>query len=459
MLNSLTALNVSRNQLTSLPESIETLTSLTYLDVSSNRLTSLPASIERLSSLIYLHAYDNQLPSLPASIERLTSLTELYVSNNQLTSLPASIGMLTSLTELYVSGNQLTSLPASIGTLTSLTQLKVSYNQLTSLPESIIHLPASCRVDLENSGLSNQVVSIRETCQQNNYAGPQFHFSIQDHNPMQAPQDLNASLGYLFTKAEKEGFVDIETRYPQIHSYLLNNPAKANTLQIWLSRLSYMQTNPRTGETGLASKILSYLELAEQNEVFRENFFSTIEGASITCGDRMALSVLHLGIQHRMEVIDKSDLKGLAEFLIHGPWMLERLEEVARAKVQTLRFVDEIEVYLGFPVKLRERLHLQIDVEDMLYFACSGITDTDLKNAASYIEAQISTPEARADILIQRDTWMQALQRKYPVAMQAFKRSREEKLSALEEDNPVLYSQIQAEYHQNIRALTLKALR
>ena len=41
---------------------------------------------------------DNQLTSLPAEIGQLTSLTWLHLSDNQLTSLPAEIGQLTSLT-------------------------------------------------------------------------------------------------------------------------------------------------------------------------------------------------------------------------------------------------------------------------------------------------------------------------------------------------------------------------
>jgi hypothetical protein len=55
--------------------------------------------------------------------------------------------------------------------------------------------------------------------------------------------------------------------------------------------------------------------------------------------------------------------------------MIEQLEQIAREKVKTLRFVDEIEVYLAYPVKLKERLDLQIDVKDMLYFGCSGVTE------------------------------------------------------------------------------------
>ena len=60
---------------------------------------------------------DNQLTSLPAEIGRLTSLDAVGPRGNQLTSLPAEIGQLTSLEELNLCENQLTSVPAAIGEL------------------------------------------------------------------------------------------------------------------------------------------------------------------------------------------------------------------------------------------------------------------------------------------------------------------------------------------------------
>ncbi|MBM3207740.1 MAG: hypothetical protein FJZ57_03935, partial [Chlamydiae bacterium] len=349
------------------------------------------------------------------------------VRGNLLRSLP-EIKQLSRLESLVASYNHLESLPDLEG-LRSLNHMDVSFNHLQSLPNSILNLPTSCDCFLEHSGLSNHVLArLREISEPRGSAGRRFYFSIQDHNPSQPPQNLRASLRALYAKAKIKTFVDMQRTYPIIHDVISNNPQRANSLQSWLSRLTLMQQSERESSASLSRKILSYLTLAETNESFREQFFNTIEGATETCGDRMALSVLHLGVQHRMAVINKGDLKGYAEFLIHGPWMLDRLEEIARAKVETLRFVDEIEVYLGFPTKLRERLNLQIDVEEMLYFTCSGITEADLDYAASFIEDQLSTPDAIANILIQREDWIQALKEKHPGAIAAFQREKEYKL-------------------------------
>jgi leucine-rich repeat protein SHOC2 len=68
-----------------------------------------------------LNLTGNQLTSLPAEIGRLTSLKELCLGGNKLTSLPAEIGRLTSLKELDLRYNHhMTSVPAEIGRLREL---------------------------------------------------------------------------------------------------------------------------------------------------------------------------------------------------------------------------------------------------------------------------------------------------------------------------------------------------
>ena len=57
---------------------------LTYLDLTWNQLTSIPESIGGLSSLEYLGLSYNQLTTLPESICNLPDDCDIYVNNNQL---------------------------------------------------------------------------------------------------------------------------------------------------------------------------------------------------------------------------------------------------------------------------------------------------------------------------------------------------------------------------------------
>ena len=159
MLSQLAQLNVSNNELTSLPESISALSRLTKLIVFRNQLTSLPENIGALPQLTELDVSSNQLTSLPKSIVDLSQLTEFSVSNNQLVRLPENIGTLSQLTHFSVSNNQLTSLPESIGDLSRLKTLWAFTNQLTNLPESIGNLSQLEKLDISN----NHLISLPES--------------------------------------------------------------------------------------------------------------------------------------------------------------------------------------------------------------------------------------------------------------------------------------------------------
>ncbi len=130
-------LNVSRNQLTALPESVGQLSQLQGLSVSENRLTALPESVGQLSQLQQLYISGNQLTALPESVRQLSQLQRLEVSENRLTALPESVGQLSQLQELHVSGNRLTALPENVGQLSQLHELYVFRNRLTALPENV----------------------------------------------------------------------------------------------------------------------------------------------------------------------------------------------------------------------------------------------------------------------------------------------------------------------------------
>ncbi|EMM95926.1 leucine rich repeat protein [Leptospira interrogans serovar Zanoni str. LT2156] len=97
-----------------------------------------------------------ELKTLPIEIGQLKNLQRLYLNHNQLITLPEEIGQLQNLQRLYLMDNQLTILSKEIGQLQNLQVLNLSYNQLKTLPKEIEQLKNLQTLYLNNNQLSFQ---------------------------------------------------------------------------------------------------------------------------------------------------------------------------------------------------------------------------------------------------------------------------------------------------------------
>ncbi|MFV0498495.1 MAG: InlB B-repeat-containing protein [Bacilli bacterium] len=121
---------------------ISVFSELDILDLSNNDLKTLPESVGELKELQLLTLFNNNsLATLPESIGELTELKTLKIMGGDLVSVPESIGNLSELEDLQLAKNNLVSIPESIGELKKLKNLQLYDNNLTSLPSSILELP------------------------------------------------------------------------------------------------------------------------------------------------------------------------------------------------------------------------------------------------------------------------------------------------------------------------------
>ncbi|XP_042698653.1 leucine-rich repeat and calponin homology domain-containing protein 1 isoform X3 [Chrysemys picta bellii] len=132
--------DLSKNRLTEVPMELCHFVSLETLNLYHNCIKIIPDAIVNLQMLTYLNLSRNQLSSLPACLCGLP-LKVLIASNNKLGSLPEEIGQLKQLMELDVSCNEITALPQQIGQLKSLRELNIRRNYLKVLPQELIELP------------------------------------------------------------------------------------------------------------------------------------------------------------------------------------------------------------------------------------------------------------------------------------------------------------------------------
>jgi Leucine-rich repeat (LRR) protein len=110
--------------------------------------------------ILALDLSNNQLSTLPPELLQLKHLATLLLSNNQITDIdPDVIGQMTTLEVLDLSGNELRVLPASIGRLTRLRRLLLSDNALRQIPNELASCQALEELHLRNNFLDSSAFS------------------------------------------------------------------------------------------------------------------------------------------------------------------------------------------------------------------------------------------------------------------------------------------------------------
>lgn len=218
----------------------------------------------------------------------------------------------------------------------------------------------------------------------------------------------------------------------------------------WLNRIQLM-ADYDTKKQIIEQQINGFLLQAEKDPVFRETFLLTIDQAATTCGDRMAVSMLHVGLNAKKAKFlqepkpSKEQMQEFAEFIIRGPWALQKLQEYAQQVVDAIeanmrlgdaksdgKCKESIEVFLGLPIKLKQRLRLQFDVDAMLYEGLAkalGVTDEAVDTAGSMIEEQIAAN--KASILSEDPDWQTMISKYNPEGYELIIATRNERAEQL----------------------------
>ncbi len=138
--DSLEILDLSSNQLNTLPDDLPRLHKLRVIFCSDNLFTELPEVLGQCSQLSMVGFKANQITHVPP--KALPPLLRwLILTDNALTELPAEIGQCAHMQKLMLAGNNLHSLPCELANCKRLELLRISANQLTSLPNWLLHMP------------------------------------------------------------------------------------------------------------------------------------------------------------------------------------------------------------------------------------------------------------------------------------------------------------------------------
>ncbi|PPQ13800.1 hypothetical protein CV770_40565 [Bradyrhizobium sp. AC87j1] len=418
-------LDVRGNRLTRLPDALPT--GLQSLAVGGNRLTSLPNTLP--PEIQELEADGNRLTSLPDTLP--VELQVLFACDNQLDSLPETLPP--ELQRLHVTGNRLTSLPEALAT--ELQVLEARNNRLSSLPQALLtRLGFGCMVYLENNPLPEQVrTNLAEALNSPGYDGPRVFFSMGEGTAVDQERSL-AEVVAEWMDGEPE-VIDVWQNF--------GGEAGAPEYALFLDKLrnTVNYDNPHFRET-----VAEDLRQAAIRPHLREQYFQLAFGASETCQDRITLTWNGMQTARLNADVEDGAYDDRLGELIQKARVLFRLgalEPIARQKVNSLQFVDEIEVYLAYQVKLRDRLDLQLIAPDMRFYEISYVTEHDLTAA----ETQVRNEEAAgfADFLATRwQPWETVVSR---IAPEAHAEMQNRLAAAMDAEFPSRLEQRLADYH------------
>ncbi|EBJ5114181.1 hypothetical protein DV589_22585 [Salmonella enterica] len=384
----LRTLDISDTPLTELPALPD---GLRTLDISDTPLTELPALPDGLRTLHISDTPLTELPALPDGLKRLfisespltalpalpDGLELLFISDIPLTALPA---LPDGLEDLLISDTPLTALPEIPG---GVMEMRVNYTAITSLPESITRLSPHASVDISSNPLSARTLQTLQaiTCAPG-YSGPQIFFSMPDFSSLRETRPLHQAVADWLMPTEDGGPApaDIWQSFEQEND--------AASFSAFLDRLNETQNSQKA--PGFKAQVSAWLtRLAEDNKLRAKTFAMAAEATS-SCEDRVTLALnqmKNVQLVHDAESgVYDNNIPGLVS-VGREMFRLEKLEQIARDKVNTLSFVDEIEVYLGYQNKLKEPLELSSVTEAMRFFDVSRITESDLQTAEVQVKA------------------------------------------------------------------------
>lgn len=136
----LEVLDLTGNQLSTLPDELAGFSKLRIIFCSENCFTELPEVLGRCPALTMVGFKANQIATVSAKALP-AGLRWLILTDNAVEQLPDELGQCDALQKLMLAGNRLRELPASLASCRNLELLRIAANRIERFPEWLLSLP------------------------------------------------------------------------------------------------------------------------------------------------------------------------------------------------------------------------------------------------------------------------------------------------------------------------------
>ncbi len=129
------SLNLSKNQLSTLPKSFAEMKQVRYLIFYDNKFESIPEELAGFKNLKHLDFYKNEITEIPDFIGDMDNLQQLFLSFNKIEEIPDTLRNLKRLKYFYIHHNELHFVPEWITEMDSIERFGIGFNHLLELPD------------------------------------------------------------------------------------------------------------------------------------------------------------------------------------------------------------------------------------------------------------------------------------------------------------------------------------
>lgn len=419
---------------------------LSTLSLRSNLLEWVPIAVGNSYGLERLVLSNNPLVldgAGMARLQRLSSMQTLELEGNGIDiRVTPDLRQWPALREVKLRGCGLTVMPAGLGALETLRHVDLRHNQIVDITEDAFRLIASrplLYVRLHHNPLSAQTITRASHILDETFM---LRMGIQDVLP--AHQQLRAQAAWLLESGSQEQHHCLES---------LRDVPDGDDFFRLLDDMA-LTAEYRDNRHVMNLRAWRIIEATCASDQLREELFE-IAAHPTTCGDGTMLMFNLLDVHvlvFNLRFVQKS-VDPVAMFkLVRGLERLDELENIALEDFNTRLAanvrLDQAEIRLVYPTRLRNELELPGQAMTMLFESLSGVTQDMLDSARDRVIARESTP-AFLQSLISREVWMGFLQEHYAQRFAAVKEPFHERLEALDTTD-------ESKYLQDVAALSLE---
>ncbi|MCE7765682.1 hypothetical protein GQL56_23820 [Pseudomonas putida] len=403
--------------------------SLQILNLNNNLLTTIPEEIARLPMLRVLQLKSNQIRLDAAGAARLSGLQHLrtlVLDFNPLRTLDLDFARMTQLRVLKANRCSLLNLPQGLEHCRHLALADLRFNQISTIPNGLLAMPRAFRrgVNLEGNAVSHEVLAA--------------FIAGDGEEPVDVVGEVPGQGERLYRWL---GNVDEAERQRRTALWGRIQGASGSTpLMELLAQLTLSQ-DYLTAPDYLQGQVWQLLKALDQDAELRQELFANA-GIQLTCHDSVAERFSRLWVRTLVHAAEKTaatgtggnDLLNLGRALFR----MDRLDAFAREQVLQREgageAVDELEVVLGFRVRLAERLGLVGQPRSMLFTTIANITPEQEQSAYDTVTADETTARL-AQSLSSRGFWGDYLKLRHAGLIDSYLKPYADQATALEDSH------------------------